>query len=480
MAVAALGNGTEEVALPAVAAAARAYPGEAAIWQVLGLLYRALEDLGPAMSAFENAARIDPTNARIAHGHARVTMEAGLPSLNLYDRAVRLAPNDGELLISRSAALFAEGQANTAIQEFDLILSRSPEWIAGHTALAQLRWMAGEPAGFTATLDRALAAAPRNAALWSEKIRLLIRAELYGDALAAVRAAQQALGVDRALTFNEATCASELGDEQLADRLFDSLAPFDDVTVSVRYIRHLLRTKRVEQAARLAETLVEGEDADHIWPYLSVAWRILDDPRWTWLEGDPSLVGSYDLTEAIGSLESLATKLRLLHVAMHQPMDQSVRGGTQTDGPLFARIDPEIRTLRKAIVAAVEEHLSTLAHDPTHPFLRHRPSSIRFAGSWSVRLTGGGRHSNHVHPQGFISSALYVALPPSVEGGSTDEGRLALGQPPVELGIDLPPLRTVQPKPGQLVLFPSTMWHGTVPFQSGERLTIAFDVARPR
>src|SRR6185503_18694391 len=107
MAVAALGNGTEEVALPAVAAAARAYPGEAAIWQVLGLLYRALEDLGPAMSAFENAARIDPTNARIAHGHARVTMEAGLPSLNLYDRAVRLAPNDGELLISRSAALFA-------------------------------------------------------------------------------------------------------------------------------------------------------------------------------------------------------------------------------------------------------------------------------------------------------------------------------------------------------------------------------------
>ena len=37
----------------------------------------------------------------------------------------------------------------------------------------------------------------------------------------------------------------------------------------------------------------------------------------------------------------------------------------------------------------------------------------------------------------------------------------------------------IEPKPGRLVLFPSTMWHGTEPFAAGERLTVAFDVARP-
>ena len=308
----------------------------------------------------------------------------------------------------------------------------------------------------------------------------MIRAELYRDAGAAVQAARDALGPERALTINEAICASELGDEQLADRLFESLAPFDDTAVAVRYIRHLLRTRRVEQAARLAETLIDRDDADHVWPYLSVAWRILADPRWAWLEGDPALVGIYDLTEALGSLEPLAARLRSLHVATHQPIDQSVRGGTQTDGPLFARVDPEIRALRKAVVAAVEGHLSALETDPTHPFLRHRPTSIRFAGSWSVRLTGGGRHSNHVHPEGFVSSALYVAVPPSVASGPAGPGFLALGQPPAELGLDLPPLQTLRPIPGQLVLFPSTMWHGTIPFETGERLTVAFDVAKPR
>jgi tetratricopeptide (TPR) repeat protein len=479
-AMAALARGSEAAAVPTVAAAAEAHPDHAAIWQMLGLLYRSLEDLAPAVTAFETAARLDPASARIAHGHARVLMEAGLPSLSLFDRAVRLAPNDGDLLISRSAALLAEGQANKAIQEFDFILSRNPEWIAGHAALAQLRWMAGGTHDFAAALDRALAEIPRSVPLWLEKIRLLIRAELYPDALAAVQAARDAIGPDRALTISEATCASELGDNPLADRLFDSLAPFEDVTVSVRYLRHLLRTGRVEQAARLAETLVDRDDADHVWPYLSVAWRMLGDPRWDWLEGDPSLVGIYDLTEAIGSLEPLAERLRSLHVARHQPIDQSVRGGTQTDGPLFARIEPEIRSLRKVIVAAVEGHLSTLKPDPAHPFLRHRPSSIRFAGSWSVRLTGGGRHSNHVHPQGFVSSAFYVAVPPGMESGPTNAGSLALGLPPAELGLDLEPLRIIKPMSGQLVLFPSTMWHGTIPFESGERLTVAFDVARPR
>jgi hypothetical protein len=68
-------------------------------------------------------------------------------------------------------------------------------------------------------------------------------------------------------------------------------------------------------------------------------------------------------------------------------------------------------------------------------------------------------------------------VPENVQG---HEGWLKLGEPQAELGLDLPPIRLVEPKPGRLVLFPATMWHGTEPFPAGERLTIAFDVAAPR
>ena len=95
-----------------------------------------------------------------------------------------------------------------------------------------------------------------------------------------------------------------------------------------------------------------------------------------------------------------------------------------------------------------------------------------------MRLTGGGRHIDHVHPAGWLSSALYIALPTEVERGGGEAGWLALGQAG-DLVPDLPPIRVVEPKPGRLVLFPSTMWHGTRPFGAGERLTVAFDVRRP-
>jgi predicted 2-oxoglutarate/Fe(II)-dependent dioxygenase YbiX len=173
--------------------------------------------------------------------------------------------------------------------------------------------------------------------------------------------------------------------------------------------------------------------------------------------------------------------LRALHLAKGEFPDQSVRGGTQTDGPLFNRIDPTIQKVRSAIARAVEAYkLGLPPTDPRHPLLAHRRDRrVRFSGSWSVRLHGGGSHSNHVHPQGWISSALYVLLPPKQPNEAEDAGWLTLGEPDAQLQLDLPPTRKIEPKAGQLVLFPSWMWHGTVPFSEGERLTVAFDVRPP-
>jgi hypothetical protein len=149
---------------------------------------------------------------------------------------------------------------------------------------------------------------------------------------------------------------------------------------------------------------------------------------------------------------------------------------------LFSRIEPEIRALRAAIVAVVERYVAQLPPPVAgHPLLsQRRDRRVRFAGSWSVRLKGKGFHASHVHPQGWISSALYVALPDLDRDADPHAGWLQLGDPGPELRLDLGPTTRVEPKLGRLVLFPSWMWHGTVPFPAGERLTVAFDVAIPR
>jgi hypothetical protein len=270
---------------------------------------------------------------------------------------------------------------------------------------------------------------------------------------------------------------AERGETEAADRLFAALGPIGHVTMAARYLRHLLRAGRPQEASAFAERWLTDPDADLVWPYAATAWRLTGDARWQWLEGDERLVGVYDLADELPDLPALAERLRAIHQALGQPLEQSVRGGTQTDGPLFSRIEPEIRALRAVIVGAVERHIAQLPRPQAgHPTRRQARGPVRFAGSWSVRLPGAGYHSNHIHPAGWLSSAFYVALPETM--GEDQSGWLILGQPQAELGVELAPFRKIEPKPGRLVLFPSTMWHGTIPFAAGERLTVAFDVAR--
>lgn len=85
-----------------------------------------------------------------------------------------------------------------------------------------------------------------------------------------------------------------------------------------------------------------------------------------------------------------------------------------------------------------------------------------------------------MHPHGWLSSAYYVVVPPGTEEHPGREGWLQLGRPDLPLpGVAADSLiqRLVPPRPGRLVLFPSMLWHGTLPFSSpAERMTIAFDV----
>jgi hypothetical protein len=245
-------------------------------------------------------------------------------------------------------------------------------------------------------------------------------------------------------------------------------------------LRHLIRCGRLDEAALLVDREVGVGRADAIWPYAAVVWRALGDPRSEWLERGGALVSTTELLSR-SQCVALAGCLGALHTARGEFLDQSGRGGTQTDGPLLSRIDPAIRALRSRIVAAVDAYVAQLpGDDRTHPTLgKRRDRRIRFAGSWSVRLRDRGFHAAHVHPQGWISSALYVALPAMGDGASR-AGWLTLGATPADLGTDLPGQRQIEPQEGLLILFPSWMWHGTVPFDAGERLTVAFDVASPR
>ena len=116
-----------------------------------------------------------------------------------------------------------------------------------------------------------------------------------------------------------------------------------------------------------------------------------------------------------------------------------------------------------------------MPNDASHPFWGRRPNrpdgdEFRFAGGWSVRLTSQGFHTNHIHRSGWISSALYVALPDEMRDAGGPRRAYPVRRSPVETGLALPPQRIDRTADRRTLLFPSYMWHGTVPFTSGRAL----------
>ena len=139
--------------------------------------------------------------------------------------------------------------------------------------------------------------------------------------------------------------------------------------------------------------------------------------------------------------------------------------------------EPAIQAFFQAVAGPIDQRLKALGTG-TDAFRSRTTSAADFQGVWSVRLRSDrGRHLGHVHQKGWMSSVCYVDLPTTVLTSTTREGWLEFGEPGIKTEPRLAADHHLRPEPGLLVLFPSYMWHGTLPFSGGgSRLTIAFDL----
>lgn len=437
------------------------------------MAHREAHDLEAAYAAI---GRGDPNDPRIASLHAQIALETGRPAVDLFAAARVLDAGNPTLIRNHAAALVEDGDRAGAVALLETALVQHPAWLDGHRLLTNLRITSGEGARAGESYAAASVKDPANLSIRLAWFQTLAMQRDWDAARAVVDPKHgDTAGLRSARVYIE----SESGAGADDPALFDAVADISDVGLDIARVRHALRLNDIPRAAAVAESHIGKASISAFWPYLSIIWRLTDNPRAAWLDGDPPPIKSYDLDFAPAELATLAETLRTLHHAKAPYPEQSVRGGTQTSGQLFFHHDPAIQAVRAKVTACVADYVAALSErDFTHPLLAPpRDQPIRFEGSWSVRLAAQGFHSVHTHTRGWISSALYVSLPEIM--GKAPAGWIEFGKPPPELDIDLAAYTHVQPKPGRLVLFPSTLWHGTVPFKDGERLTIAFDVRVP-
>ncbi len=391
-------------------------------------------------------------------------------------RAIALGLVAPETRLVLARALQAQRRLDEAEKFFDEAISLRPAYTDAHRDLAQLVWMrTGKADPALARIDRALRAAPRDAGLYL--IRSIVL-EISGDrdaAFAAVVTGLNAAPRDVPLLLQAARLCAEMQDAARAlqfARQADGLAP-TDIAAGFGLCEALLAAGELGEADRIATVLCTAQPRNQYAIALqATAWRLRGDPRYATLFHYETMVDAQKLDvppgwPSLGAfLRDAAADLESMHGFTSHPLQQSVRGGSQLPlhEPELAR--PAIAALFAGITRAVRRHVDKLGG-----------GGFAISGAWSVRLRSGGYHTDHVHPEGWISSACYIALPASVMNGADRAGWLRLGKPGIATRPALGPDHYVKPEPGLLVLFPAYMWHGVEPFASPEpRLSVAFDV----
>jgi len=464
-------------------------------WSGLGGALRGLGEGEAAADAFASATRLAPSDATgwINLGTALRVLGRSAEALDCLRRAESLGSAAPELQDALNGVLLDLGEPAQALAGARQLVARRPDFAAGQETLAHLLWEHGcdeDPSADPfAAFRTAARTQPGHRELQLRFVRMLLSARRPDEARAWLEWLGAPSRADPAFVWLAADALDMLGRMDEASALYARLLPvLGGATPSFlnAYARHAFRRGLFDLARDCASRALEIDPRDQeAWSHLGTAWRLLGDEREHWLFDYERLVGypEVELPDRFGGndgyLRALASSLEALHLATREPVNQSVRHGSQTAGRLFGRDDPLIRETAAALEAASLRWLAGLREVPGHPFLSRRRQGLRCVGSWSVRLAASGHHANHIHNEGWLSSAFYVALPPSVMAlaGTSHSGWIQFGQPMEELGLALPPRRMLRPQPGRLALFPSFIWHGTVPFEDPQpRLTIAFDM----
>lgn len=458
------------------------------LWMLYGHALMAAGRKAEAEAVFRRWKAKEPASGEAALRLAAVLADGGKPAEaeRIVREQIARSGDTPEAAFVLGRALLGLSRFDEAETAFRKVVHARPEHQQAQANLMELVWMrSGDIRDASRPIDRALRAQPNLAGLRITKARLLMSARRPREALAVVDEGLALAGKDPALLKAASTIALEIDGPRALDyaaRLLQ-VAP-NDPSARVEFGNASLATGRARAAFETAEALHRLNPADgRAIAMKADALRMLGDPHYHELLDYRGLVRvePIDVPDGWDGVDAyvadLTADLGRLHTLRAHPIGNSLREGSQI--PLDPGESPfaSIRAFPRAIDGPIRRYLEALGPG-SDPMRRRNTGHYRLSGMWSVRLRARGFHVSHYHPEGWISSACYLQLPPAV-GQRGGEGWLKFGEPAFPTRPPLEAEYFVRPQPGLLALFPSYMWHGTVPFSGGPgdtRLTMAFDV----
>jgi len=483
-------QGVQKEALNNLLEAIKLQPQNPTFHNAIAITHQDMGNFDAAETAFKHALMLDNNYVKALHN-----LGALLRSLYRYEdalvfltRAMKLAPRLVEPRYIVANIYYELGDFDKADEEYRKVITLQPDYLEAHQSLNKLYWEHDKTELYAKSFTIGIKANPAAPALCEEHLRALANANRFDEGVALAAKYTSAFPAHAGIHQQTGRIMAGAGHKGAATDSYNKAvenAP-GDKSIRISACQNMIRMGDYETALMHLEAAEKHAPNDQeMWAYRSLCWRMTGDERHEWLNDFERYVAPAVIETPPGYqsldifLAELKETLRLYHKTKQAPIDQTLRGGSQTHGMLLERPDPIFKALKHSLGQVVAEFIHNLPSDDTaHPLCRRNTGAFDFAASWSVWLRGGGYHVNHVHPLGWISSAFYVDVPTASEKTRTQkEGWIKFGESPMLLGGPDQAVRYVEPKPGVLALFPSYMWHGTIAYHDdADRVTAPFDI----
>lgn len=150
--------------------------------------------------------------------------------------------------------------------------------------------------------------------------------------------------------------------------------------------------------------------------------------------------------------------------------------GHQTSGNLFETKNEFTDKIQEIIRLEIEKYRIHFKNN-NDGLIKKWPTEYSLYG-WLISMKSGGELKPHIHDQGWLSGSIYINIPPKLK---VDSGNLvvSLGEDRDATGSRINMKKIISVVTGSLVLFPASLTHYTIPFESEEeRIVLAFDVKK--
>lgn len=445
----------------------------------LATILTQLNDTKAAIATYRKALQIKPKLTMAQFNLGALLQAQGLlqEAAHHYQQAVAIEPDFFEAVANLGTVLQQRGQLEAAEQCYRKALVLRPD-ARGHFNLGTILYGQGEHEEAIRSFRSAVTLDPQFADAWNNLGETL---RDQGNMTEAVHCYKTAISVqadhDRAL-YNMAEFLCLSGQLTEAIPYFDA-SQFADAPE--RALQCLYKTQQFDvfkdkfaqftANSRRHTSVLMGTLSTHY------AVNFQQENPYCFCNDPMSFVQHTHIPELSSPDSTLLADL--LHDIKNLAIAERKQGrlyyGIQSAGNLLQRLEPSFQRLAALIRNKIKDYQKHFKGS-SDELIRSFPKQLEFTSSWYLRMKQGGYLTSHMHEEGWISGCVYLQLPPE---NNHHEGSFEYGLD----GDDYPRLHNgfasqiVDLKIGDLVLFPSSLFHRTIPFHADqERVCLAFDI----